>query len=119
MPLQPSGVPSRAAIQAAIDEAVNDAVAALNAKRQIGNGAIAGTSVDASGFASTTVTYPVAFPTTPKVSLTMTSAPGGSATIVLRAHAKTPTGFTVYAFNVGTAAATWTNLTFDWIAVVD
>lgn len=118
----PSGIPKRADIQT-LAESADAAIAAVAAllggqKVQHGSISISGTSVAAGGQVNSAVTFPSAFTGTPRVFVSMTSAPAGTNYLVARtAGSTTSTGFSIYVYNTGTAAATWTNLPISWFAI--
>lgn len=83
-----------------------------------GSVTISGTGVAAGSGVSVTATFPVGrFTVPPIVTASMTSAPGGSQNLVARAINATTSSVTVYLYNTGATAATWTPLAVGWTAV--
>lgn len=112
MPLQPSGVPSRAGIQAAIDEAVAAAVAAIEERRQFGTEII---SFASAASHVQTITFPVAMAEAPKIVTAVISSPAADAGLwSVRTDTYTTTSFRLI-LNRSTAAV-WTNVPVNWEA---
>lgn len=120
MALDPSGVPSRAGIQAAINDAVAvvaAATAALAAKSQPGKTIV---TIPAGSASSTplAVTFSPAFPagTTPRVALTPNTTTPYSATLN---GDPTNTGFAIIAHRPpGASTAAAANVGVHWIATI-
>lgn len=110
MPLDPSGVPSRAAIQ----DAINEAAAAIEDKRQQGAATI---TVTASTSGSQSVVFPTPFAATPRIQVTNAGGTGASV-FFLTTSARTPTGFTVNATKRDTTNVDAT-IIVEWSAAVD
>lgn len=84
---------------------------------EVGYELISGSAVATGGAVNVAVTYGRTYSTPPKVFLTMASGPGGSAALVPRVVNETATGFSIYVYNTGSSAATWSNLRVNWMAV--
>ncbi|MFT4081196.1 MAG: hypothetical protein QM638_01290 [Nocardioides sp.] len=110
MALVASGIPSRANIQAAIDDAVTAAVANLPTMIQSGTSSAA-SSIAASSYADVAVTFTTAFASTPLV-----VASSKFQWVIASIYSQSATGFTVRLRNLNTSTAQ-TNVTANWIAV--
>lgn len=96
-----------------VEEAI---AAAIGSDSQAGAVVINGSSVAAGGAASLSLTFPFPFPAAPRVFVSLASAPGGANFLVPRAINATPTGCSVYVYNTGSSAYSWTGLQVNWLA---
>lgn len=89
---------------------------AIEASRAVGSATISVTSLAAGTGTFVAVAFGKTLPGVPKVVVSLSGAPTGSVYLVPRALAATTTGFNLYVYNVGTSAATATNVSVDYIA---
>lgn len=82
-----------------------------------GQVSISGSEVAAGAAVSMVVPYGRTFAEPPIVIVSLAGAPGGSAYVVPRVSSVGTTGFTLYAYNTGSAAWTWSNLAVNWLAI--
>jgi hypothetical protein len=80
---------------------------------------VSGTSVAVGASVNVTVAFTrsTRFNDTPLMFLTQTNLPGGSASLIVKCTGVSGTGFTAYVYNVGTAAATFSSMQVDFLAV--
>ena len=79
---------------------------------------VSGSSVASGGSVSVSVTFSRAFASAPRVVACGASwVTGGSFLSVRQCSSVTTTGFVLHIQNNGSAAATWTNFQFQWIAI--
>lgn len=81
-----------------------------------GQALISGSAVAPGAAATLAVPFGRTFTSPPLVQLTMANGPGGSAYLVPRAISTTTTGFTLYVYNTGSVAWSWTDLAVNWQA---
>lgn len=82
----------------------------------VGTVTITGTTLATGVSAFTDVTFATAFPSTPVVVVNLTVASGTHGYLVPRAISVTTSGFRCSVYNVGSASATFGNLTLGWNA---
>lgn len=114
MALEPAGVPSRAAIQAAIDEAVSTRTDGLPYAMAAGT-----VSVTLSGVAvdSAAITFPASrFAVAPIVTVTIANGPSGTSKFVPRVIGATASGASVYVYT-GDATTATGSVVVNWTAV--
>jgi len=80
---------------------------------------VSGTSVAVGASVNVTVAFTrsTRFNDTPVMSLTQSNLPGGSGALIVKCTGVSATGFTAYVYNVSVAAATFSSVQFDFIAV--
>lgn len=72
----------------------------------------------AGGVVSTSVSFPAGrFSQAPLVTVSLSTAPSGSAYLVARVGSVTTSGFTMQIYNTGTAAASYTGVSVNWAAI--
>jgi hypothetical protein len=117
VPLNNSGVPSRAQIQAAIDEgdaAIEALLAFLPVRVAAGSTTV---TLTASGADFTAVTFPASrFTVAPLVFATVSSGAAGTSKFVPRVLAVTTTGANVYVYT-GDATSATGSVSVSWLAV--
>lgn len=85
---------------------------------QSGTVTVSGTAVATGGTATVNVTFPDEYATAPAVFAVGAGFASGGAYLGVRACDNvTATGFRLVVVNYGTAAATWTNFPFRWVAI--
>lgn len=82
-----------------------------------GQVSVSGTAVAAGAAVSVAVSFGRTFTVPPFVFVSLAGAPGGSNYVVPRVSSVGPTGFTLYLYNTGPTAATWSDLAVNWQAI--
>lgn len=113
----PSGVPSRQSwVEDPIKSVDEKVVEYLHKRVKGGTIGVSVTSLaQGTGDGPFAVTFATPFDSTPSVVVSSMSAPAGSSYLVPRVVGATASGFNVYVYNVGPAAAT-ASLTVGWHA---